>query len=44
MERFATFLTDCIAQKNAITEEDYEIYKYGFLTGLELFVYMVTRV
>lgn len=42
MERFATFLTDCIAHKNAITEEDYEIYKYGFLTGLELFVYMVT--
>lgn len=42
MEKVAIFLTDYIVRKNVITEENYEIYKYGFLTGLEIFVCMAT--
>ncbi len=42
MEKIATKLTDYIIEKNVVSSEDYEIYKYGFLTGIEILLSIVT--
>lgn len=42
MEKIAEKLTNYIIKKNAISEEDYEIYKYGFLTGMEMILCIAT--
>lgn len=42
MEKIAAKLTDYIIEKNAVSREDYEIYKYGFLTGIEILLSIVT--
>ena len=41
MEKLSKLLTDYIVKKNTISETDYEIYKYGFLIGIELLTCMV---
>lgn len=41
MERIAAALTDYLVEKNAIFKDDYEIYKYGFLTGIEMLICIV---
>lgn len=38
MEKIVTILTNYLVEKNAIIKEDYEIYKYGLLTGLEMVI------
>ena len=40
MEVLADFLTNYIVEKRAISKEDYEIYRYGLLTGLEILICM----
>lgn len=40
MERLAEKLTQYIIAKGTIHEEDYEIYKYGLQTGMEMFLCM----
>lgn len=40
MEKIAELLTNYIIRKKAISEEDYEIYKYGFQIGTEMLVCM----
>ena len=40
MEVLADFLTNYIVKKRAISKEDYEIYRYGLLTGLEILICM----
>ena len=42
MEKIAAKLTDYIIEKNAVPREDYEIYKYGFLTGIEILLSVAT--
>jgi len=42
MGRIADKLTCYIISKDMIPEEDYELYCYGFLTGLELLVFLLT--
>ncbi|MBD5454113.1 MAG: accessory gene regulator B family protein [Lachnospiraceae bacterium] len=41
MERLAEFLANYILKEEAISEKDYEIYKYGFQIGAEMFICMV---
>ncbi|MFI3200966.1 MAG: accessory gene regulator B family protein [Eubacteriales bacterium] len=36
MEKIATKLSDYILRKNVITQEMYEIYRYGFQVGIEV--------
>ena len=36
MKKIADYLTDYICKRGIINEEDYSIYNYGFLSGLEL--------
>lgn len=42
MDRFSIFLTDYLLRYGVIEVEDYEIYKYGFLTGTEMLVCIIT--
>lgn len=37
MEKIAAILTDYIVDKKIIEKDSYEIYMYGFLTGIEMF-------
>lgn len=42
MEKIAEKLTDYIIQKGVVSKDDYEIYRYGFLTGIEIVLYIIT--
>lgn len=42
MEKIAEKLTSYIIEKEVISNEDYEIYKYGFLTGIEILLCVIT--
>lgn len=42
MEKIAEKLTSYIIKKEVISNEDYEIYKYGFLTGIEILLCIIT--
>ena len=42
MERVAEKLTNYIVSKGAISKADYELYKYGFQTGMEMLVCVAT--
>lgn len=42
MEKLATKLTDYILSKDAISEENYDIYVYGFTCFLEIFVFFIS--
>lgn len=41
IEKIADYLTHYIVRNNVIKAEDSEIYKYGFLTGIELLICIV---
>lgn len=41
MEKLAGVLTNYVLKKDAISKKQYEIYKYGFQTGLEVLICMV---
>ena len=41
-EKLADVLTNYIVKNKAIEEEDYQIYKYGFLTGIEMLICIVS--
>lgn len=41
MEKLSSVLTDYILKSNAIQKESYDIYKYGFQTGMELLTCML---
>lgn len=42
MEKLATKLTEYILSKDAISEENYDIYVYGFTCFLEIFVFFIS--
>lgn len=42
MDRLAIWLTEYVLSRCAIKKEDYAIYKYGFQTGIELLLCVVT--
>ena len=44
MEKWAEKLTVYTIKQGSITENDYEVYKYGFQIALEMIVYMVVSV
>lgn len=41
-EKLADVLTNYIVKNKAIEEEDYQIYKYGFWTGIEMLICIVS--
>lgn len=42
MDRISSVLTDYLLRNNVIEEEDYEIYKYGLLSGTEMLICVAT--
>ena len=44
MEKLAQFLTEHIMRNGIIEQKDYGIYKYGFQTGIELLLCVLTSV
>ena len=41
MENIAKLLTGYLVKNKSIMQEDYEICKYGLLTGIEIFVCVI---
>lgn len=42
MNRISSFLTDYLLKNEVIDENDYEIYRYGLLSGTEMLICVVT--
>ena len=42
MEKLSEYLAEYIVKKKNILEEDFEVYKFGFLIGLEMCFFIVT--
>lgn len=42
MDRLSSLLTDYLLRNRVIKEKDYEIYKYGLLSGMEMLICIIT--
>ena len=44
MEKLSEYLAEYIVKKKNILEEDFEVYKFGFLIGLEMCFFILSGI